>query len=104
MSLKTRIMDIELIRSLVCEGSYRTTLEFERRLSQCDVTLEQVRQAIYSGRIVREEKGKRGGLPKATIRGFITTDSEGNPAPLPIELEVACAVGDEVVFITVYWV
>ena len=31
-------------------------------------------------------------------------DSEGNPVPLPVELEVACAVEDEVIFITVYWV
>ncbi|MBM3238229.1 DUF4258 domain-containing protein [Candidatus Poribacteria bacterium] len=97
-------MDIELIRSLVYEGSYRTTLEFERRLAQRDVTLEQVCQVIYSGRIVREEKGKRGGLPKVTIRGFVATDAEGNLVPLTIELEVACAVGDEVVLITVYWV
>jgi len=75
-------MDIDLIRSLVREGSYRTTLEFERRLAQRDVTLEQVRQAIYSGRILREERGTRGGFPKATVRGFITTDAEGNPVPL----------------------
>ncbi|MBC8230684.1 DUF4258 domain-containing protein [bacterium] len=97
-------MDIDSIRFLVYEGSYRTTLEFERRLAQRDVTLEQVRQVIYSGRIVREEKGRRGSFPKATIRGFVTTDAEGNSVPLPIELEVACAVGDEVIFITVYWV
>lgn len=95
-------MDIDFIRYLVREGSYRTTLEFERILAQRDVTLEQVRQAIYSGRIVREEKGRRGGFPKATIRGFIATDLEGSPVPLSIELEVACAVGEEVVLVTVY--
>ena len=35
-------MDIDLIRYLVHEELYRTTLEFERRLSERDITLQQV--------------------------------------------------------------
>ncbi len=97
-------MDIDTICYLVHQELYRTTLEFERRLTERDITLQQVFQAIESGRIVRRERGKRGGLPKCTIRGFVSTDADGKLIPVPVELEVACAVEDEVIFITVYWV
>jgi hypothetical protein len=96
-------MDLDVIRFFVREERYRTTLEFERRLAERDIALKQVLQVVYSGRIVRQESGKRGGLPKCTIRGFVSTDADGNLVPVPIELEVACAVGDEVIFITAYW-
>ena len=97
-------MDIDTIRYLVHQELYRTTIEFERRLAERDITLQQVFQAIESGRIVRRERGKRGGLPKCTIRGFVSTDVDGNPVPVPIELKVACAVEAELIFITVYWI
>ena len=53
---------------------------------------------------MRQERGKRGGLPKCTIRGYVSTDADGTPVPGTIELEVACAVEDEAIFITAYWI
>lgn len=97
-------MDIDSVRWLVQNDEYSTTREFDRRLEERKVTMEQVKQVIATGRIVREEPGRAPLWPKCTIRGFVSTDAEGNLLPIAIELKVACAVGDEVRFITVYWI
>jgi hypothetical protein len=88
----------------VQNDEYRTTYEFDERMNQREFTLDQVKHVIQTGRIVREETRVRGGYPKCTVRGFVWREIGGLRLTDPCELEVACGVGDVVVFITAYWV
>jgi hypothetical protein len=97
-------MDIEWIRAMVEAGNYRTTYEFDARMSQREFTLEEVKEAIRTGRIVREEPKVRGGA-KCTVRGWTPRTIAGLRLSDLFPLEIAVGLGgDVVVFITAYWV
>lgn len=95
-------MDIDHLRYMLREGLYRSTQEFDRRLDEREFTLKQAMEAVFCGRIVRETPGGRG-LPKCTVEGFVPRKVAGLEVPELGALQVACAVGDEVIFITGYW-
>jgi len=49
-------MDIDLIRFLVREGNYRTTLEFEQRLAQRDVNLDKFAKSFIQAELYVRKK------------------------------------------------
>lgn len=97
-------MDIDSIRYLIRDGRYRTTKELDRRINEREFTLEQVKEALFTGRVIREEPRQRKGYPKCTIRGYTHRKVANLKLPGLFELEVGCAVADDVViFLTAYW-
>jgi hypothetical protein len=58
-------------------------------MSEREFTLEQVKEAISTGRIIREESRQRKGHPKCTIRGFTHRKVANLELPELFELEVA---------------
>lgn len=71
-------------------------------MSDREVELEQIEEAIFNGRIVREEPRKKP-YPKCTIRGYTKRGIAGLLLPDLHLLNVACGVGEEVHVITIYW-
>jgi hypothetical protein len=97
-------MDIDDIREMIRAGQYEVTIELDRRMNQREVTLEQIKQCIESGRIVREERRQKRGYVKCTILGYAERWVAGIKLPGLFPLCVACAMGrDEIVLITAYW-
>ena len=95
-------MDIDQIRELLKRGQVKFSREAKRRMRQRKVTLEQIEKAIRTGRIV-EERRRMYPYPKCTICGYVDRKIAHVTLPIPQPLHVACAVGNELHIITVYW-
>lgn len=95
-------MDIDSIRYFVQDGDYRFTHEAERRMDERDVTIEQIEQVLLNGRIV-QEKPKQKPYPECTVLGYADRKLTPDAEPTPWPLHVACAMGDELLIVTVYW-
>ncbi len=61
-------MDIETIRALWQADEYEMSIEVVGRLEQREVTLENIGEAIISGRII-EERRKRRARVSYTVQG-----------------------------------
>jgi hypothetical protein len=93
-------VDIDFIRVLWEAGDVVYSEESQDRLWQREVTIENIGDAIRTGRIVEEREGHP--YRKCTIHGW----TNRKVADLEIglhTLKVACAVGEELHIITVYW-
>ena len=94
-------MDIEHIRHMIREDLVYTSKEFNKRGDERGFTLKLACEMIEkSGRIIEERKGEKP-YPKCTIRGSAQREVGG--VTIIDELNVACALGDMVIFITGYW-
>lgn len=94
-------MDLEHIKRLIEEGKFYTTKEFNKRQDQRGFTLKQVCEMILTtGQIVRIKR-RVGPYPEFTIKGSVGRKVGG--ITIIDELSVACAAGEEIVFITGYW-
>lgn len=96
-------MDIDEIRELLQSDQFSTTEEFEDRLDERRIDIEQVIEAILNGRIIRTEPGTKGMSSVHTLRGTVLHDKNGNTLSIPVTLEIAVAVPLDLVLITVYW-
>ena len=94
-------MDIEHIRYMIREGLTCTSKEFNKRADERGFTLKLACEMIEKqGRIIEERRGD-GPFPKCTIKGSAQRRVGG--ITIIDELYVACAVDEEVVFVTGYW-
>ncbi len=95
-------MDIDLIRELLKRGRVKFSREAKRRMQQRKITIEQIEKAIQTGQII-EERRRVYPYPKCTICGYVERKIAHVTLPIPQPLHVACAVGNELHIITVYW-
>jgi len=95
-------LDIDYIRELVKFDRIKLSKEARKRMVQRNVSFEQIEKAISRGRIIRREP-KTGPYPKCTILGYVEREIAGLMLPEPQPLNVACAVGEELHIITLYW-
>lgn len=93
-------MDIDWIRVLWEMGDVVYSEEAQDRLWQREVTIENIGDAIRTGRIIEERKGHP--YRRCTVQGWANRKLAGLDVGTEL-LRVACAVGDELHIITVYW-
>lgn len=94
-------MDIEHIRHMIHEELIYTSREFNKRMDERGFTLKLACEMIKrTGRIIEERSGD-GPYPKCTIRGSAQRVVGG--VTIIDELNVSCAIGDVVIFVTGYW-
>ncbi len=85
-------MDIDTIRALWLAGDVVYSEDAQDRLWQREVTMENVGEALLSGSIVEERKGRP--YRKCTVQGWANRKAAGLEIGLHL-LNVSCAVGDE---------
>ena len=93
-------MDIDAIQYLWSIDAVLYSEEAQDRLWQREVTRENVGEALRTGRIVEERPGRP--YPKCHVVGWATREVAGLDVGLH-PLHVACAVGEELHIVTVYW-
>jgi hypothetical protein len=93
-------MDIDHIRHLWQNGEVEYSEEAQDRLWQREVTTDNIGEAIQNGRIVEERPGYP--YPKYLVQGWATRKVAGLDIGLQL-LNVACAMGEDLHIITVYW-
>jgi hypothetical protein len=95
-----RIGDIDAIRTLWESSQVKLSEEVDDRMAQREVSLSNIEEAIMGGQIIEEREG----FPyrQCTIRGWASRKVAGLDLGL-WPLDLACAVGDRLHIITVYW-
>jgi len=71
------------------------------RMDQREISIENIGEAIVSGRIV-EERPRAKPHASCTVQGWANRHVAGLPLGLAL-LNVACALADQLRIITVYW-
>lgn len=93
-------MEIDEIRFLWGVGDVVYSEEAQERVWQREVSIENIAQAIETGRIVEERRGRP--YPKCRVQGWADRRVAGLSVGLGL-LNVVCALGEELHIITVFW-
>lgn len=95
-------MDIDHIREMVKKDWVIATDHFRKRRGERKFTMQQVKQAIYQGRII-EERPKQKPYPECLIMGEVDKHFPDLKLSFKAPLFVICGVGNDIYLISADW-